>query len=168
MLPWTTVIFFGTSASGQRAAIIDRDDVCSRAASGYSGRGVLKRGIAPNRVGALGDAGGVGGPARSIVPAKTASSIGGNNHDAIGNGCVSDGQRQLAKSRRARASAQRRRAKIFRRGRVIGLAATNFSPFPMNIRASAFAVWRAVWLYVGCWIARHVTGRDVGGCVASV
>ena len=165
MLPWTTVIFFGTSASGQRAAIIDRDDVCSRAASGSSGRGVHKRGIAPNRVGTLGGVGGVGGLASSIVPARTASSIGGNNPDAIGNGSVSDGQRQLTRSRRARASAQRRRAKIFRRGRVIGLVAMSFSRFPMSIRASVFAVWRAVWLYGGCWIARRVTGHDAVGCV---
>jgi hypothetical protein len=165
VLPWTTVIFFATSASGQRAAILDRDAVCSRAASGSSGRGVHKRAIAPNRVGTLGGVGGVGGPASSIVPARTASSIGGNNPDAIGNGSVSDGQRQLTKSRRARASAQRRRAKIFRRGRVIGLVAMSFSRFPMSIRASVFAAWRAVWLYVGCWIARRVTGRDAGGCV---
>jgi len=167
VLPWTRVIFFGTSASGQRAAIIGRGGVCSRAASGCSGHGVRKRGIAPNRVGEPGGAGGVGRRASGIVRARTASSIGGNNHNAIGNGCVSDGPRQLTRNRRARASAQHRRAKIFRRGPVIDLVAMSFFRFPMNIRASTFAAWRAVWLYVGCWIARRVTGRDAGGCVVS-
>jgi hypothetical protein len=165
VLPWTTVIFFGTSGSGQRAAILDRDDVCSRAASGCFGRSVRKLAIAPSRVGTLGGVGGVGGPASSIVPARTASNIGGNSPNAIGNGSVSDEQRQRTRSRRARASAQRRRAKIFRRGRVIGLVAMSFSRFPMSIRASVFAAWRAVWLYGGCWIARRVTGHDAVGCV---
>lgn len=166
MLPWTRVIFLGTSASGQRVAIIGRGGVCSRGASGCSGRGVRKRGIAPKHVGALGDAGGVGRRASGIGRARTASSIGGNNHDAIGNGYVSDEQRQLTRSRRARASAQRRRAKIFRCGHAIGLVAMNFSRLPMNIRANVFAAWNADWRYVACWIARRATGRDAGGCVA--
>jgi hypothetical protein len=165
VLPWTRVIFFGTSGSGQRVASTGRDGVCSRAVIGCFGRGVRTLAIAPSRVGTLGGVGGVGGPASSIVRARTASNIGGNSPDAIGNGCVSDEQRQLTGSHRARASAQRRRAKIFRRGRVIGLVAMSFSRFPMSIRASVFAAWRAVWLYGVCWIARRVTGRDAGGCV---
>jgi hypothetical protein len=168
MLPWTRVIFFGTSASGQRAATsIGPGGVCSRAASGCSGRDVRKRAIAPKCVGAPANAGGVGGRARSTVRAPTASSNGGNNHGGIGNGCASDAERQLRRRRRARASAQRQRAEIFRRGRALGLAAMSFSRFPMNIRASVFAAWRAVWLYVGCWIAKRVTGRDAGGNVVS-
>ena len=90
MLPWTSVIFFGTSPSGQWAAVIDRDDVCSRGASGCSGRGIRKLGIAPKRVGTPGGAGGVGRQASGIGPVTTASSIGGNSHNAIGNGCVSN------------------------------------------------------------------------------
>jgi hypothetical protein len=37
----------------------------------------------------------------------------------------------------------------------------------MSIRASAFVAWRADWLCVECWIARHAIGRGVGGCGAS-
>ena len=90
-LPWTRVIFFPTSTGGQRVALIGPDGACSRVASGCSGRGVRKRAIAPKRVGVRGGAGGVGRRASGIVPARTASSIGSNNHDVIGNGCVSDG-----------------------------------------------------------------------------
>ena len=72
----------------------------------------------------------------------------------IGSGGASGKRRQLTRKRRARASAQRQRAKIFRRGRAIGRVATNFSRFRMNIRASVFAAWRAAWLCVACWIAK--------------
>lgn len=162
MLPWTNDIFFGTSTSGQRVAVIDRDDVCSRGASGCSGRGIHKLGIAPKRASTPGGAGGVGRQASGIGQVRTASSIGGNSHNAIGNGCMSDEHRQLTRSRRARASAQRRRAEIFRRGHAIVLVAMSFSRFPMNIRASIFAAWRAAWRYGACSTERHAIGSDGG------
>ena len=62
---------------------------------------------------------------------------------------------------------QRRPAKIFRERRAIGRGVTSFSPFPMNIRTSVFAVWRADWLCVACWIGKHVIRRGGGACVVS-
>jgi hypothetical protein len=97
-----------------------------------------------------------------------AAPIAGNKVGAIGSGGANGKRRQLTRRRRARASAYRPQAKIFRGGRAIDPVATSFSCFRMNIRANDFAVWRADWLCVACWIARRVTGRGVGACVASV
>ena len=62
---------------------------------------------------------------------------------------------------------QRQPAKIFRRGGANGRAAMNISRSSMNIRASDFAVWRAAWRCVACWIVRRVIGRGTGACVVS-
>jgi hypothetical protein len=166
-LPWTEVILFGTSASGQRAVIIGLGVVCSRDANGCSGRGIRKRIIAVNHVNKRLDAGGAGRQASGIARPITAGSGGVNRAGGIGSGCANDKQRQLTRIRRARASAQRLRVKILRRGRAIGRVATNFSPSPMNIRASVFAVWRADWRCVASWIAKRVIGRGVGACVVN-
>jgi hypothetical protein len=93
---------------------------------------------------------------------------GANSHDAIGSGSLSGRRRQLTRMRRARASAYRLQAKIFQANRAIGRVATNYSPFPMSIRASVFAAWNADWLCVACWIARHAIRRGVGARVVSV
>jgi hypothetical protein len=90
-----------------------------------------------------------------------------NNRSDIESVCASSKRRQLTRNRRARASALHRSLKIFPGGRAIGLAATSFSPFRMNIRASGFVAWRADWRYVACWIVKRVTGRGVGACVVN-
>ena len=166
-LPWTEVIVFGTLASGQRAVIIGPGVVCSRDANGCSGRGVRKLAIAVKRVARQRDAGGVGRRASGIGRPSTAASGGGNRASGIGSDGASGKRRQLTRRRRARASAQRRRAKIFRLGPAIGRVATSFSVLPTNIRASVFAVWRADWLYVACWIAKRVTERGASASVVS-
>jgi hypothetical protein len=97
-----------------------------------------------------------------------ARSDGANSHGAVGSGSVSGKQRQLTRMRRARASAYSLQAKIFRASRAIGRVATNFSPVPMNIRASVFAASRADWLCVALSIARRAIRRGVGGCVVNV
>jgi len=86
----------------------------------------------------LGD-GGAGRQASGIGLRSTAANGGVNSRSGIESGCVNGKQRQLTWVRRARASAQRQRVKILRRGHAIGRVATSFSSFPMNIRASAFA-----------------------------
>ena len=88
-----------------------------------------------------------------------------NSPGAVDSGSVNGTRRQLTRIRRARASAYSRPAKIFRASRAIGRVATNFSPFPMNIRTSVFAAWNAAWLCVACWIGNHVIRRGVGACV---
>ena len=77
------------------------------------------------------------------------------------------GKRQLTLSRRARASALRRNLKIFRASRALGLVATSFSHFHMNIRASAFGVCRAAWRYVAYWTVNRATRRDDDACAVS-
>lgn len=153
---------FGTSASGQRAAIIGLVVVCSKAANGCSGRGVSAHTIAVKRVGKRLGAGGAGRRASAIGPPSRDVSGDGNRAGGIGSGCVSDQIGQLTENRRARASAQRQSVKIFQRGRVSGRVATTFSPFRMDMRASAFAAWPADWLCVASWIAKRVIGRGVG------
>jgi hypothetical protein len=161
-LPWTEVILFVTSASGQRGVIIGPGIVCSRDANGCSGRGVRKRAIAAKVVRKQLGAGDVGRRASAIEPAIQGVSGGATRRGGIGNGCVNGKARQLTWICRARASAQRQRAKIFRRGGANGLAAMNISGSSMNIRASDFAVWRAAWLCVACWIGRRATANGVG------
>ena len=159
---------FGTSAIGQRAVIVGRGNVCSKDAAGYFGRGIGAPISAVKHVNKKLDAGGVGRRASSIARPIRARSDGVNSHGAVASGSVSGKQRQLTRLSRARASAYRLRAKFFRASRAIGQVATSFSPFPMNIRASVFAVWRADWRYVACWIARRAIRRGVGACVATV
>jgi len=166
-LPWTKVILFGTSASGQRAVIIGPCVVCSRDANGCSGHGIHDRPIAAKIVATRLATGSGGGRASGIARPRTASNSDVNNRSAIESGCASSKRRQLTRNRRARASALPRNLKIFRGGRAIGLAATSFSQFRMNIRASDFAVWRADWRYVACWIVNRVIERGVGACVVS-
>ena len=72
-----------------------------------------------------------------------AAPIAKNKVGAIGSGGASGKRRQLTRMRRARASAYKPQAKIFRASRADGLVATNFSRFRMNIRASVFAAWSA-------------------------
>jgi len=167
-LPWTSIIFHVTSASGQRAVIVGPGVVCSRDANGCSGRGVRKHAIAVKVVSKRHGAGGVGKRASVIARPTKVWSGDVTRRSGIGSGCVNaKRRRQLTWQRRARASAQQQRAKIFRRGAANGLVATNISRSSMNIRAGVFAVWHAAWLCVACWIARHVTGPVVGSGVSS-
>jgi hypothetical protein len=161
-LPWTSIILYGTLASGQRAVIIGLGVVCSKDANGCSGRGVHKHAIAAKIVSKRLGAGGVGKRASVIGPALTGVRDGATRRNGIGSGGASGKWRQLTQSRCARASAQHPRPKILRRGGVNGRVVTNNSMSNMNIRAGDFAAWRVAWLCVGCWIARHVTGRVVG------
>jgi hypothetical protein len=163
-LPWTEVIVFVTSANVQRAVGSGPDVVCSRAVNGCSGRGVRKRAIAARPVSKRLGVGGVGSRASAIAAPIRGVSGGANNPSAINNASANRPRRQLTRRRRARASAQHQRAKILRRGGANVRAATNISRSSMNIRVSVFAVWRAAWRYVACWIAKRVIGRggDVG------
>ena len=166
-LPWTILILFGTSANGQRAVIIGPGAVCSRAVNGCSGRGIHDRTIAVKSVATRLAAGDAGGRASGIARPRTASNSDANSRSDIENACACGERRQLTRIRRARASAWHRNRKIFRDGRAIGLVVTSFSHFRMTIRASAFAVWRAVWLCVACWIATRDTRRGVGACAVN-
>jgi hypothetical protein len=166
-LPWTKVIFYGTSANGQRAVIIGPGVVCSRAVNGCSGHGILDRTIAVKRVATRRAVGGAGERASSIGRPRTASNSAVNSRNAIESGCVSGKRRQLTQMRRARASAVRRSRKIFREGRAFGLVATRFSSSRMNIRASAFAAWHVAWLCVAWWIVKSATRHGVGACVVN-
>ena len=167
-LPWTRIIFYGTSTNGQRAVIIGPGVVCSRAVNGCSGPGIHDRTIAVKRVAtrrAIGDA---GGRANSIARPRTASNNAVNSRNAIESGRVRGSKRrQLTRIRRARASALHRSKRISRDGRAIGLVATSFSRLRMNIRASAFAVWSAAWLCAAWWTANSAIRRVVGACVVS-
>ena len=166
-LPWTEVILSVTSASGQRVVHIGPGVVCSRAANGCSGRGVRKRAIAANVVRKQLGVGGLGRRAGAIARPTKVWSGGAIRRDGIGNGCANDQPRQLTRICRARASAQRQRAKIFRRDGVNGRAATNISVSTMNIRAGVFAVWRAAWLCVAFWIGSRAIAHGVGIGVVS-
>ena len=104
-----------------------------------------------------------GQPAR-IGRARRAKNAGVPRVDAIGSAIVNGVRRQLTRSGRARASALRRRLRIFQGGRVIDRAVTNFSPLAMNTSASVFAAWRADWLYGACWIGRAACASDGAGC----
>ena len=160
--PWTEITSFGTSANGQRAVIIiGRGVVCSRGVNGRSGHGIHDHTIAVKTVATRLATGGAGGRASSIGRPRTASNTDANSRSDIESVCASGKQRQLTRSRRARASAMRRSRKIFWDGRAFGLVATSFSPFPMNIRTNVFAVWRAAWRYVVYWIAKQATRRGV-------
>jgi hypothetical protein len=141
--------------------------VCSRAVNGCSGHGIHDHTIAVKSVATRLATGGAGGRASSIGRPRTASNTDANSRSDIESVCASGKQRQLTRSRRARASALRRSRKIFRDGRALGRVATSFSSFPMNIRTNDFAVWRAGWRYVACWIAKHATRRGVGTGVVS-
>jgi hypothetical protein len=138
-LPWTNIIFYGTSASGQRAVIIGPGVVCSRDANGGSGRGVRKHDIAAKVVSERLGAGGVGKRAGVIEPAILDASDGVTRRSGIGSGCANAKRRQLPWNCRTRASAQHPRAKILRRGGANGRVATNISRSSMNDRASVFA-----------------------------
>jgi hypothetical protein len=168
-LPWTRVIFFGTSANGQRAVItIGPGVVCSRAVNGCSGPDIHDRTTAVKSVARRRATGGIGGRARSIARPRTASNSDAPSRSAIESGCASGKRRQLTRSRRARASALRRSRQIFWASRALDRVATSFSRFRMNIRASAFAALRAAWHYVACRTAKRDTGHGVGACVVSV
>jgi hypothetical protein len=163
MLPWTEVIFCGTSASGQRAVSIGPGNVCSKDANGCSGRGIGDPVFAVKPVGRRRDAGSVGGPANGIGPPRMAGNTGRRRIGVIGNGGVNAAKRrQLTRNHRARASAYPRQAKIFRLGGAIDRVATPFFPFPMNSPASAFVAWHAAWLCVASWIGKHAIWRGVG------
>jgi len=166
-LPWTRVILSVTSTSGQRVVVIGPGGVCSRDANGCSGRDVRKHVIAAKVVSKQLDAGDVGKRASDIARPTKVWSGGATRRGGIGSGCVSGKPSQLPRTCRTRASAQRQGTKIFRHGGVNGRVATNISRSSMSIRVGVFAAWRAAWLCVACWIARHVTGRVVGTCVVS-
>ena len=90
-----------------------------------------------------------------------------NSPGAVDSGSVNGKRRQLTRIRRARASAYRRPAKNFRASRAIGRVATSFSNSRMNIRKSVFAVRRAAWLCVACWIGNRAIRRGIDACVVS-
>src|SRR5207302_4980026 len=162
-LPWTKVILFGTLANDQRAVFIGPGVVCSRAVNGCSGHGIHDRTTAVKSVATRLVIGSAGVRVSGIALPRTASNSDANSRNAIESGCGK--RRQLTRSRRARASALRWSRKIYQGDHVIGRAATNNSSFPMNIRVSDFAAWRADWRYVACWIVKRVIGRGVGSCV---
>jgi len=166
-LPWTEVILYVTSSSGQRVVIIGRGVVCSRDAKGCSGRGVRKHDIAAKVVSKRLGAGGVGRRVSAIEPAILDVSDGATSHGGIGSGCANAQRRQLTWDGGTRASAQHQRAKIFRHGAANGRDATSISRSSMSIRAGVFAAWRAAWLCVACWIARRGIGRVGGACVVN-
>ena len=141
--------------SGQRAVVIGPGSVCSKDANGGSGRGIGDPIFAVKHVNKRRNAGGVGRRASSIARPIRARSGGANSHGGIDSDSVNGKRRQLTRMGRARASAYSLPAKIFRASRAIGRVATNFSPFPMSIRASVFAVWRADWLCVASWIGKR-------------
>jgi hypothetical protein len=110
-------------------------------------------------------AGGAGSRASVTGPPSRAKNSGGSKAGAIASVCASVKLRQLLKISRARASAQRRRVRILRRGRALGPVATKFFPSLQKLRTGVFAVWRAAWRYVACWIGKRVIERVVGGNV---
>jgi hypothetical protein len=138
-LPWTSIIFYGTSARGQRVVVIGPGVVCSKDVNGRSGRGVRKHAIAAKIVSKRLDAGVVGKRASGIARPTKVWNGGATRRSGIGVGGASGKLRQLTRSRCARASAQHHRAKIVRRDGVNGRVATNISRSSMNIRASVFA-----------------------------
>jgi hypothetical protein len=147
--------------------IIGPGVVFSKDANGCSGRGVRKHGIAVKVVSRGLGAGGVGRRASDIGRATRVWSGGGSKVGGIGSDTASGKPRQLTRSRHARASAQHRRAKIYRRGAANGRVAMSISRSSMNMRASVFAVWLAVWRCVACWIGNRVTAHGVGIGVVS-
>jgi hypothetical protein len=138
-LPWTSIIFYGTSASGQRVVIIGRGVVFSKDANGRSGHGVRKHVIAAKVVSKQLDAGGVGKRASGIARPTKVGSGDATRRSGIGNGGASGKWRQLTRSRCARASAQHQRTKMVQCGGVSGRVVTNISMFSMNIPAGVFA-----------------------------
>jgi len=172
-LPWA--LFSIPLTAPLRKALTDRrrrefsvaDVVCSKAVNGRFGHRIHDRTIAVKSVATRLATGDAGGRASSIGRRRTASNAAANSRSDIESVCASGKQRQLTRSRRARASAWRRSRKIFRDGRAFGLVATSFSSFPMNIRTNDFAVWRVAWRYVACWIAKHAIRRGVGAGVVS-
>jgi hypothetical protein len=113
---------------------------------------------------------GVGGKSKRagvIEPAPAVGSNGAGSIGVIGSGGASGQQRQLTGRRRARVSAQRVAAKIFRSGCVIGRVVTSFSSWRRRVPAGVFAVWLAAWRYGGCWSERRVIERGVGAGGAS-
>ena len=166
-LPWTEVILFVPTASGQRAVIIGPGVVCSRDANGCSGRGVRKHDIAAKVVSKRLGAGGVGKRAGVIEPAILDASAGATRRGGIGSGCANAKRRQLPWHCRTRASALHHRAKMFRRGGANGRAATNISRSIMNIRVGVFAAWCVAWLCAACWIGSRATAHGFGIGVVS-
>jgi hypothetical protein len=156
-------------ASGQRAVIIIGPGcVCSKDANGCSGRGSRKPVIAAKRVGRRPGGGDDGRRARCIAPPRRDANAARNKRGGIGNDRVSTSQqRQLAKKRRARASAQRQRRKILRPGGVLDRVVMSFLPCPTSIQASVFAASRADWLCVAFSIAKRAIRRGVGTGVVS-
>src|SRR5438552_3751819 len=88
-LPWTSIIFYGTSASGQRVVIIGPGVVCSRDANGCSGLGVRKHVIAAKVVSKRLDAGGVGKRAGGIARPTKVWSGDATRRSGIGSGGAS-------------------------------------------------------------------------------
>ena len=142
--------------------------VCSRVVNDCSGPAIPRRIIVAQLVSEPPSAGGVGGPARSIVRPKKARSGVGNKAGVAVNDCASELplrlqlQRERLRPRRrcrAWASAQQQSWKIFCSGRAGGRAATCFSSSGRvhrgNISVRACAVRR----YGVSWTARP-TGND--------
>jgi hypothetical protein len=153
------------SASGQRVVVLGLGVVCSRVASGYSGRGVRKRVIAAKLVSVRRGAGVVVERASGIAARTAVANGGGVKVGGIGSASASGPRRQLRLIRCVRASAQHREAKFFWLGGVNGRVAMSTSRSSRSIRAGVFVVWRVAWRCVACWIARRVTGPGGGAGV---
>jgi hypothetical protein len=108
-------------------------------------------------------AGDAGSRASVTGPPSRAKNSGGSRTGVIASVNASVKLRQLLRMGRARASAQRRRVRILRRGRARGPVATKFFPLLLKLRTGVFAVWRAAWRYVACWIGKRVIERVVVG-----
>jgi len=87
--------------------------------------------------------------------------VGGSSSGVTGSGVATGPGR--TRRRRAWASAQLVRAKIFWNGSVIGPVVTSCSGWRMLVPTGIFAVSYVAWRYGACWIARR--GIDSGGGV---
>jgi hypothetical protein len=141
--------------------------VCSRAVSIGSRQPDRKAVIAVWPVATPLGAGGKSKRVGVIEPAPAVGSNGASSSGVIGSGGASGQRRQLTGQRRARVSAQRVAAKVFRSGCVIGRVVTPFSSCRERVRAGVFAAWRAAWRYGGCWSGRRVIESGVGVGVVS-
>lgn len=126
-LPWARRHFIISHRQGKGPAVLgERVGACLRGASAGSRRRIPRVGIAALRAGKRRGVGGGRKRAGDIGPAQRGVSGGGRNSSAIGSGGVSWRQRRQ-QCRRARASAQPRRAKISSSASVLGLAVTSRS-----------------------------------------
>lgn len=134
----------------------------SKAVNSRSSQAVPKHDIAVKLAGKRPDGGVACKRAVVIGPAPRGVRVGVSSSGVIGNAVGNVRQRQLPRRRRARASAQPVRARIFANGCASGRAAMSRLSSSTRLRAGVFAVWPAGWRYDACWIARRGIGNDDG------